>query len=623
MALVRGTMLTFTSGNDKCLDIQNDGTYLYRPAAPPSAPGRVVRSTISPLAEVDFATLSKNNAYGLSVLSGYGFTTHADLSLSIANAGWVIKTDLSTMTEVDNFQFFSPGVSSERQTGAIYNDGTFLYVGSDAYDPGGGFLNTKVAKFDINFGSILEATLSTKGSTVAPSSVDGDGNFVYFAIGSNNNIIDPTDSVVKIDSSTMLEVSKWLAPVGTFITDIICIPPKLYVGTEPIAGDENGNIYQVDCGSMWTDRVVISQPSGSAGMIYANGILYVANLDLAATLFMYDIDTFERVGALQFVGPGTGPTGGVTVAVFGPNTQNTRQYWGFYGSSPGGIIEMKNVYSGIPSTYPTSQQPTVASGGTPGAVTPNVPSTRLPVAFGTSNIKGGPGVTTNISSTNSFLQSAMMGDPHFYGFEGESFFFNGEIGGYYNLFSDEGIRINSLFRYWETSRQDNFTAMEEIGITIVTSKIPKVKGRKKGFQRNVDVLKIKITANNGVSVNDESVCDSLDPIFGFLDNLNEYFTDEEIEKFKRTEGYGEAMNAYVIRFWPYNFIITRSTDRVNAPYLNLIVRLDGTAATRPHGVVGQTADYDGKPKEKIDGEESDYKVSDLWASDFKFNKFKG
>ncbi len=83
------------------------------------------------------------------------------------------------------------------------------------------------------------------------------------------------------------------------------------------------------------------------------------------------------------------------------------------------------------------------------------------------------------------------------------------------------------------------------------------------------------------------------------------------------------MNAYVIRLWPYNFIITRSTDRVNAPYLNLIVRLDGTAATRPHGVVGQTADYDGKPKEKIDGEESDYKVSDLWASDFKFNKFKG
>lgn len=623
MALVRGTILTFSSGNDKCLDIANDGTYLYRPAAPPSSPGRVVRSTISPLAEVDFATLSVNNAFGLSVLGGYGFTTHADLSILIANAGWVVKTDLATMTEVDSFQFFSPGVGSERQTAAIYNDGSFLYVGSDAYDPGGGFLNTKVAKFDTSFGSIVECTLTTKGSTVVPSSVDGDGNNVYFTIGSNNNIIDPTDSIVKINTGTMTQVGKWNAPVGTFITDIICIPPKLYVGTEPNSGAEAGNIYRVDTATMTTDRIVITQPSGGAGMIYSNGILYLANLDSAATLFMYDIDTYERIGSLQFVGPGTGPTGGVTVAVFGPNTQNTRQYWGFYGSSPGGIIEMKNVYTGIPSTYPQSQQPTVATGGAPGAITPNVPSTRDPIAVGTSNIKGGPGVTTNISSTNSFLQSALMGDPHFYGFEGESFFFNGEIGGCYNLFSDDGIQINSLFRYWETSRQDNFTAMEEIGVTIVTSKIPRVKGRKKGFQRKVDVLKIKITANDGVSVNDEHVCDSLDPIFGFLENLNEYFTEEEIEKFKRTEGYGEAMSAYVVRFWPYNFIITRSTDHVNAPYLNLIVRLDGTSESRPHGIVGQTADYDGKPKEKIDGEESDYKVSDLWANDFKFNKFRG
>jgi hypothetical protein len=167
--------------------------------------------------------------------------------------------------------------------------------------------------------------------------------------------------------------------------------------------------------------------------------------------------------------------------------------------------------------------------------------------------------------------------------------------------------------------------MEEIGITIITNKIPKIKNNKRKLlgRKMGELIKIKITANHGISVNGEYVCDSLDPILEFLKDSKEYFTEEEIDKFNRTEGYGVFLNAQIIRFLPYHFIITQSTDGVNAPYLNIIARLDGTAENRPHGIIGQTADFDGKPKAHWDGEDCDYKVSDLWASDFKFNKFRG
>jgi hypothetical protein len=626
MPLIRGSMITYTAGNDKCYDIATDGTYFY--AGADVVPGRVIKSTISPLAQSAVATLSKDNTLGCTVLGGFTFTTQYPAGITIPGAGLVVKTNTTTMIEDSFTQLWSPGATSKRNTVAIYNDGTYIYVGSNSYDPGTGWLATKVTQMDTSFGSQTDVSLPTMGSTIIPSSVDGDGNHVYFGIG-RGPTPDPTDSVVKLSTSGFAYVSKWNAPTGIDITDIICIPPKLYVGSA------QGGIYRINTADMTLDAVIANQIGGTGAMLFANGLLYVNSLS-NGNLIAYDLSTNDRIGSIQITATSGGVGNSATLGLFGPNTNGTVLYYGLYGSSPGGIQQLKNVYTGpTSSTYPITQQPTVASGGSAGPATPVIPSTSKDVSIrtgqsgaGANGFSGGGGntpggSTTGITSTNSVLQALAAGDPHFYGFEGENWFFNGGVGGYYNLFSDEGIQINSLFRYWETSNANNFTAMEEIGITIVIDKIHKIKNsKKKLFKKNGEVIKIKITANQGVSVNNELVCDSLDPILDFVEDLHGYFTDEELEKFRQTEGYGELMKANIIRFWPYNFIITRSTDRVNAPYLNIIVRLDGNTINRPHGVIGQTADFDGKPKEKIDGEEADYKVSDLWASDFKFNKFR-
>jgi hypothetical protein len=625
MPLIRGDMITYTAGNDKCHDLATDGTYLYTSAD--VVPGRLIKSTISPLAQTAVTTLSKDNALGCTVLGGFAFTTHYPAGITIPGAGLVVKTNTTTMIEDSFTQLWSPGATSKRQTVAIYNDGTFIYVGSNSYDPGTGWLATKVTQMDTSFGSQTDVSLPTMGSTITPSTVDDDGSHVYFGIG-RGPTPDPTDSVVKLSTSGFAYVSKWDLPTGIDVTDICCIPPKLYVGSI------QGNLYRINTADMTLDAVVAKQVGGIGTIIDANGLLYVNSL-FNTNIVAYDLSTYGIAGSIQAVSTSNAF---VAKGVFGPGTQGTVIYYTLYGSSPGGIQQLKNVYTGpTSSTYPQINQPTVATGGSAGPTTPVVPSTSKDISIRTGQSGGGSsggfsggsgntpgGSTTGITSTNPFMQALGAGDPHFYGFEGENWFFNGEVGGYYNLFSDDGIQINSLFRYWETSRADNFTAMEEIGITIISAKIPKVKNAKKKLSKKINVpeIKIRITANGHISVNDEWVCDSLDPILEFVENLNSYFTEDEIEKFKQTEGYGELMKANIIRFWPYNFIITRSTDRVNAPYLNIIVRLDGNTDNRPHGIIGQTADFDGKPKEKIDGEECDYKVSDLWASDFKFNKFR-
>jgi hypothetical protein len=635
MPFIRGANVTYTAGLDRCLDLVTDGTHMYTSACPPSAAGKVVKTAISPFAQTSTATLSVTGApvSGCTVLGGHAFTTHAGLPLTTPNAGLVKKTNTTTMLEVASTQLWSPGPTSRRQTVAIYNDGTFLYVGSEAYDPGTGWLATQITQMDTSFGSQTTVSPPTMGTTILPSSVDGDGSHVYFTTDSQNGLIEATNSVLKLSTSGFAYVSRWEMPytTGSF-TDLICIPPKLYVGVQPTDPEAPGIVYRINTSDMTSDGVVITQQSGIGGMLSGNGQLYISSLSGGA-IVAYDLGTYDRVGTFQLTPNSGAGASGATVSLFKPDSQGTVVFWGLYGSSSGGVQEYKNTFTGYPSTYPVSPQPVVGSGGVQGTNMPNVPTTRQNVSIRTGGQPGGGGSNTGnsgpgsfwVSSTNSFLQAMGAGDPHFYGFEGESWFFNGESGSYYNLFSDEGIQINSLFRHWETSGGNNFTAMEEIGITIITSKVLKIKNAKRNLIKKSkgESIKIKITANEGIAINGEYVCDSLDPIIEFTEDPKTYFTDEEIDKFNRTEGYGVFLKAQIIRFWPYHFIITKSTDGVNKPYLNIIAKLDGDSATRPHGIIGQTADYDGKPKAHWDGEDADYKVADLWSDDFKFNKFKG
>lgn len=629
MPLIRGSNLTHSSGKNLPTKIITDGTSLYTTMDISGSAGGLVKTLISALTETSSVTFNsgENNAIDVALIGTDAFTTHDIASgVTASNAGLVVKTDTSAMTRTSSTQLWSPGVNSLRTSVSIYSDGSFIYVGSGSFSFGGGptWLSSQVTKMDSSFGTQTTVSLSNSCSTKARITT-GDGKFIYVGLAANQS--DPSfpfDGVAKLDtSSTLSLVSIFNLPTVNKINAACLIPPKLYIGTT----ESPGKVYRIDTNSMTLDRVVITLGASDGGIAWimnSGNILYVINQgnpsSTSSVVFAYDINTYDRIGSLPSIPSQTGPF--ISSGLFGPNTQGSIQYHCLFGS-PGQIQQIKNVYTGSPSTFPSSQQTPFYS--SPGGVPEAVPTTKQNIAILTSNIISGFGVSNLIASSNAILQAALMGDPHFYGFEGESFFFNGEVGKCYNLFSDDGIQVNSLFRHWETSSTNNFTAMEEIGITIIIDKIPKIKNSKKKLFKKINAteIKIKIKANGDISVNNEYVCDSLDPILEFVDDLKDYFTDEEIEKFKKTEGYGEFMKANIIRFWPYNFIITRSTDHVNTPYLNIIARLDGNTTNRPHGVIGQTADFDGKPKEKLDGEECDYKVSDLWASDFKFNKFKG
>lgn len=196
------------------------------------------------------------------------------------------------------------------------------------------------------------------------------------------------------------------------------------------------------------------------------------------------------------------------------------------------------------------------------------------------------------------------GDPHFVSLKGEKFSFHGEPNKIYNLYSDQQIQINSQFRYWETSQLDNFTAMQEIGIKF------------KDLRIKIDAADQKVYVNN-VYVDYDL------PYLMFLDKI-----PEKYQWAKKNEGFGDFINGVLVNFINCEFFITFSTDNVNPIYLNLITHIVGNIDA--HGVIGQTAMYKGEPRVStgrdgegiVEGTCKDYEVSELFADDFKFNKFR-
>lgn len=200
------------------------------------------------------------------------------------------------------------------------------------------------------------------------------------------------------------------------------------------------------------------------------------------------------------------------------------------------------------------------------------------------------------------IRAAVSGDPHFVGFRGQKFLFNGEIDKHFNLLSDSDIQINAFFRYWHTSGNDNLTAIENIGIVYGDNRI-------------------QINANDKCTINGDEILES--------SNLGDA-TLKVIDKLKidvkEYEGFGDFIKGYVLETKNYVFMITICTDHVNPNFLNFIGTLKNEQVC-PHGIIGQTTKpsnaTDGIQGEGIvEGSYKDYEVSSLWDSDFTFNKFK-
>ena len=210
--------------------------------------------------------------------------------------------------------------------------------------------------------------------------------------------------------------------------------------------------------------------------------------------------------------------------------------------------------------------------------------------------------------------SFTVGDPHFYGFEGESFDFMGEPNRHYNLLTDTDVQVNAYFVYWATCGSDNFTATEQIGILVNDHRI-----RISPAGLTVDGRVVPDTRQSYRIANGRVAA---------------------IERFERVDGripeimrghlgFGDFIRGYHVKTrCGYEFVVTVSTDHVNPPYLNLLSRM--SRRLWPHGIIGQTADHDGVARQGrghdgegiIEGCYRDYEVGSLWGTDCKFNKYR-
>jgi hypothetical protein len=206
-----------------------------------------------------------------------------------------------------------------------------------------------------------------------------------------------------------------------------------------------------------------------------------------------------------------------------------------------------------------------------------------------------------------------IGDPHFFGFEGESFDFMGEPNRYYNLLSDTDIQVNAYFVYWVTSGADNFTATEQIGIL--------------AGDHRIQVTPAGLTLDGTSWPEDRTAFRVGDGAIATIEPFG--LADRRFAKHMTTDPRGgEFVRGYQVKTrCGYDFIVTVATDHVNPLFLNLSCKMNGRLW--PHGIIGQTADHDGVARQArghngegiIAGEYRDYEVSSLWSRDFKFSKY--
>jgi hypothetical protein len=205
---------------------------------------------------------------------------------------------------------------------------------------------------------------------------------------------------------------------------------------------------------------------------------------------------------------------------------------------------------------------------------------------------------TSVRATSS---SSITGDPRFAGFEGEWYSVHGQAGHFYNLLSDDYIQINARFCEWPTSGAAMMTAM---GVNLLD--------RWTGRVETVDVH-----ASAGLMVNDGRHILPLD----IRQARVRQASCQEVQQYMNREGFGTFLEAFSVETDSYVVYIVRATDHVNPLYVNVIIELKDELR-RPHGIIGQTADFDGLPR-VMEGSDDDYEVSSLRSSDFAFNKFLG
>jgi hypothetical protein len=208
------------------------------------------------------------------------------------------------------------------------------------------------------------------------------------------------------------------------------------------------------------------------------------------------------------------------------------------------------------------------------------------------------------------------GDPHFIGFEGDRFDFHGKPGNFYNLLSDHNVNVVSLFGDYPSV--PGTTYLEEMGILVGTertgfSKI-QFSAKKGGIYFNGKLMKKqKETFDTGVGK------------LGFVTMTGSVAWQGMLANLQDITG-GIFQNGIVVNTGTYELRIARFIDSMS--HLTFFVKWINLPIN-PHGLIGQTADFDGKPRigigpngeGVIEGKPEDYMVKNLFDHDFAYSRF--
>lgn len=154
-------------------------------------------------------------------------------------------------------------------------------------------------------------------------------------------------------------------------------------------------------------------------------------------------------------------------------------------------------------------------------------------------------------------EARIWGDPHFVGADGGKYDIQGRPGGMYNLLSDKGFQMNGRFDAWG---KKGATVVGEVGIVAGGNRI--------AVEKDGDV---KINGRNLRDGQCVTLCDGT-----------------KVTKMGKTVKIESAE-------WDVKI---KSVDSRNGNYLNIDVSTDNAIAdgVKPHGLLGQTFDGDGKAR---------------------------
>ncbi len=190
--------------------------------------------------------------------------------------------------------------------------------------------------------------------------------------------------------------------------------------------------------------------------------------------------------------------------------------------------------------------------------------------------------------------------PTFHGFDGEKFQVEGKPNKFYNLLTDEYAQINAHF--------NSYRNVDSIGIKL-GSPVTRISWKIQDERPKINNK--ELYTRSYFNLSNQSHLGYAEINFMFEASPNSIISKEYI-------------SCLFINGNKYCFTICKLKNN-----LELSVSICNRNS-RPHGIIGQTADFNGAPRISnghngegiIAGKLSDYELTDLWANNFKYNRFK-